>query len=123
MIESLSTTTGGGADAITTLGGDDIILGGRAGDGINAGAGDNLIIGDSGRISAASANTPHQLTGQAITLGLIETFTFTDGDVDTITTLGGNDIALGGMAGDIINVGAGNNLVLGDDGQIDFSRA
>jgi Ca2+-binding RTX toxin-like protein len=123
LIESLSTTAGGGVDTITTLGGDDIVIGGRFGDTLNVGDGDNLIIGDSGRITAADANTPHQLAGQSITLGLIESFEFTDGDVDGITTGAGNDIVIGGFAGDTIDVSSGHNIVLGDDGQIDYSRA
>src|SRR5262249_38809397 len=74
-------------------------------------------------ITAASTNGPHQLAGQPITLGLIETITFTDGGADGITTGIGNDIVLGGMAGDTIDASSGNNIVLGDDGQIDYSRA
>ena len=123
LIESLSTNAGGGVDTITTLGGDDIVIGGLFGDTINAGDGDNLILGDHGRITASSASTPHQLAGQPITLGLIETIAFTDGGSDTITTSIGNDIAIGGMSGDTIDVSGGHNLVFGDDGQIDFSRA
>ena len=46
---------GGGVDNITTLGGNDIVIGGRFGDTVDAGDGDNLVIGDSGRITAASA--------------------------------------------------------------------
>ena len=123
MIESLSTTTGGGVDTISSFGGDDIVLGGRFGDSIDAGDGNNLVLGDSGRITASNANSPHQLAGQPITLGLIETIAFTDGGIDTITTGVGNDIVLGGMDGDTIDVGSAINIVLGDDGQIDYSRA
>ena len=54
LIESTSTTVAGGADQITTGDGEDIIIGGRFGDTINAGNGDNLVIGDSGRIVAAN---------------------------------------------------------------------
>jgi Ca2+-binding RTX toxin-like protein len=121
LIESLSTTGAGGADTITTGAGNDIIIGGRYGDTIIANAGDNLVIGDSGRITAASADAPQ--FGVAMTYGLIETIAFGDGGVDNITTLGGRDIVLGGHAGDIIDAGEGNNIVLGDDGKIDYTRA
>ena len=122
LIDSLSTTSGGGIDTITTLGGSDIVIGGRFGDLINAGDGANLVIGDSGRITAAVANTP-QWAGLAMTLGLIETTAFDDGGADIITTGTGNDIVLGGDEGDTLGVAAGHNIVLGDDGRIDFVRA
>ena len=80
LIESLSTTRSGGVDTITTLGGNDIVIGGRFGDTINAGDGDNLVIGDSGRITAASAGAP-QFSGVPMTLGLIETIEYADGGV------------------------------------------
>jgi Ca2+-binding RTX toxin-like protein len=122
LIESLSTNLGGGVDNITTNGGDDIVIGGRFNDTLNAGDGSNLVIGDSGRITAANGNAPRQLPGQPVTLGLIETITFSDGGIDTISTGVGNDIVFGGMAGDVINAGSGQNIVLGDDGQIDYVR-
>ncbi|MFZ7127839.1 MAG: calcium-binding protein, partial [Desulfobacterales bacterium] len=62
LIESLSTTSSGGVDIITTGTGSDLIIGGRFGDTIAAGGGNNLVIGDSGKITAASANAP-QLSG------------------------------------------------------------
>ncbi len=128
LIESLSTNLRGGADAITTLGNDDIIIGGRFNDTINAGDGSNLVVGDSGRITAANGGAA-QFGGMAMTFGLIETIEFNDGGVDTINTGVGKDIILGGDEGDVIvaNVGeaAGNdlsNIVLGDDGKIDYVR-
>jgi Ca2+-binding RTX toxin-like protein len=121
LIESTSTTEFGGVDKITTGSGSDLIIGGRYGDTIEAGNGNNLVIGDSGRITAASADAPQ--FGVAMTYGLIETVAFGDGGVDTITTLDGNDIVLGGHEGDIIHAGEGNNIVLGDDGKIDYTRA
>ena len=71
-IVSTSTTNFGGADQITAGAGQDIIIGGRFGDTINAGDGDNLVIGDSGRILAAAFGAP-QLAGLPITLGTVET--------------------------------------------------
>ena len=38
------------------------------------------------------------------------------GGSDSITTLGGNDIVIGGIDADTINAGEGNNIVLGDSG-------
>jgi len=123
LIESFSITADGGVDEITSGSGSDLIVGGRYGDTIEAGDGNNLVIGDSGKITAANDDSVQQLAGIPMTFGEIETITFGDGGVDTITTLGGHDILLGGHEGDIINAGEGNNIVLGDDGQIDYTRA
>ncbi|MFO7963509.1 MAG: Calx-beta domain-containing protein [Desulfobacterales bacterium] len=122
LIESSSTTAFGGVDVITSGSGSDLVIGGREGDEIDAGAGNNLVIGDSGRITAASTDGP-QLAGIPMTFGLIETIEFGDGGVDTVTTLDGRDIVLGGDDGDVIDVGEGNNIVIGDDGKIDYTRA
>ena len=85
LIESLSTTSAGGVDNITANGGNDIILGGRHGDTINAGDGSNLVIGDSGRITAANTGVA-QFADVPMTFGLIETIAFGDGGSDSIST-------------------------------------
>ena len=112
----------GGNDTITAGDGSDLVVGGTGADTITVNNGDNLVLGDSGQITAAATDGP-QLAGLALTLGLVETTVFGDGGVDSITTLGGNDIVLGGHDADLINAGEGNNIVLGDDGQIDYVRA
>ncbi|RJR51575.1 MAG: hypothetical protein C4576_03520, partial [Desulfobacteraceae bacterium] len=96
---------------------------GRYGDTISAGDGNNLVIGDSGKITAAISNATQQLGGIPMTLGLIETTEYGDGGADTITTLDGLDIVLGGHDGDVIDAGNGNNIVLGDEGLIDYVTA
>ena len=122
----------GGADTIETGDGDDIVIGGRFDDLIRARNGDNLVIGDSGRILAATIDS---LTGQAhydnqpITLGRVETIEDTDGGADTIRTLTGYDIVLGGHGGDQISgsligdpgpASIDSNIILGDNGYIDY---
>ena len=62
LVQSTSTTAFGGADIITTGGGSDLVIGGRLGDSIDAGDGDNAVIGDSAIILADSVNAP-QLPG------------------------------------------------------------
>ena len=87
--------------------------------------GNNIVIGDSGMITAANDNTS-RFGNQPITIGRIETIEFGDGGIDTIrtgATSDGNDIVLGGHEGDFINVYEGDNIVLGDDGAIDYVRA
>ena len=123
LIESTSTAANGGVDTITSGAGTDILIGGRFGDTtIAAGDGSNLVIGDSGRITASTIDDP-EFGNQPITLGLVETTQSDDGGDDTITTGSGNDIVLGGQAADTIVVGEGDNIVLGDDGLIDYVRA
>ena len=61
-----------------------------------------------------------------MTFGLIETIEFGDGGSDNITTGADHDIVLGGhndgTDGSTVEscAGAGNNIVLGDDGEIDY---
>jgi len=119
LIESTSTMGNGGADTINSGAGNDIIIAGRYGDTVNVLGGNNIVIGDSGRITAANAGTP-QIAGQAMTIGLIETIAFGDGGTDNITTGAGNDTVLGGNEADTIDAGDGNNIVLGDNGYIDY---
>jgi Ca2+-binding RTX toxin-like protein len=120
LIDSLSTTTAGGPDTITSGSGQDIIIGGRYGDTIHAGAGDNLVIGDSGRITAANSEAVRQLSGIPMTLGLIESIEPADGGNDTIATLDGKDIIIGGQGGDFITAGAGDDIVIGDNGLLNY---
>ena len=134
LIESLATLVAGGADTIDTGDGEDIVLGGRFGDTIRAREGENLVIGDSGRIVAATVDrvgtatsdaigSAPQFAGLAMTIGLIETIEPGDGGNDLITTLSGRDIVLGGMADDTIDAGAGMDILLGDNGFVDYVLA
>jgi Ca2+-binding RTX toxin-like protein len=117
LIASTQTTSLGGGDSVTSGAGQDIIIGGREGDTINAGDGDNLVFGDSAQISAAIAGAS-QITGHSMTLGLVTSLTTADGGVDVITTGSGTDIVLGGMGADTLSLGAGNDIALGDNGEL-----
>jgi Ca2+-binding RTX toxin-like protein len=119
VIESTSPTDAGGVDGITSGGGQDIIIGGRFGDTIAAGHGDNLVIGDSGVITAAATGAA-QFAGLPITLGLVKSIATDDGGNDTIATGSGRDIVVGGALADTINAGDGDNIVFGDNGFIDY---
>ena len=95
------------------------------GDIVNAGDGRNLVFGDNGQITAASANTDRFGAATStiglnvlITLGRADTTDSLIGGADDLTTGSGNDIVLGGIDGDTINAGQGNNIVLGDSGYI-----
>ncbi|MGH2998422.1 MAG: beta strand repeat-containing protein, partial [Gaiellaceae bacterium] len=118
LLEILSTQTGadgslyGGNDMITTGAGNDTIVGGVGADAIGAGDGDNVVIGDSGEIDyQAGTGTLLDLTSIAPSFG---------GD-DHITTGAGRDLIIGGQGGDTIDAGEGNNVVVGDNGRIDFN--
>ncbi|MFA8443592.1 beta strand repeat-containing protein, partial [Yoonia sp.] len=102
-----TSTAEGGDDTITTLGGADVVIGGAGADGLTLGAGDNIALGDAGEIDA-----PTQTISSTRTTG--------DG-ADVITTLGGNDQIIGGGAGDTLDAGAGNNVILGDSGSYDVT--
>jgi Ca2+-binding RTX toxin-like protein len=119
-IASLSTTFAGGSDTITSTGGDDIIIAGRFGDDVHAGDGDNVVIGDSGQLLSAVVDTFQQFAGQPMTIALITTNTFADGGNDTVVTGIGEDIVLAGMAADHVTTSAANDVVLGDNGFVDY---
>lgn len=159
-----------GADSITTGSGRDMIIGGSRADVINAGAGDNAIIGDTGTINhdrltlatvsmvsafeSDGADTVTALGGMDdvilgggsdiadlgeglnrviggsgvinLTEGRIETAVGTDGvtsNDDQITTGSANDLVIGGYGSDVLNLGAGDNALLGDTGKILFNVA
>jgi len=106
-INSISTKDNGGTDGITTGAGDDIVIGGRFGDTIDAGSGNNVVIGDSGHIAFLNG-VPTR----------IETIEPDDGGGDTITTLTGDDIIFGGTKSDTIHAGAGVDVIFGDQGEV-----
>ena len=108
----------GGADEISGGAGRDFVLGGTGADlilgddalgGGAAAGGDDILIGDQGKIL---------LTNNVVTS--IET-TDTgagDGGIDEIHGNGGADVALGGVAGDKISGDGGNDILVGDQGKI-----
>jgi Ca2+-binding RTX toxin-like protein len=117
LITSTSTTELGGSDAISSGGGNDIVIGGRMDDTVNAGEGDNIVIGDSGAITAATVDAP-QLAGLPITIATVESISIADGGNDTITSGSGSDVVIAGFGSDIVDSGDGNDVVLGDNGVI-----
>ena len=109
----------GDGDTIISQGADDIIVGGRGHcdthdsalpcvdvvDDINAGGGNNIVLGDSGRLGFADG-----LITSAVSLAPAV------GGPDTISSTGGVDIVIGGDGGDTVQTGDGNDIVLGDNG-------
>jgi Ca2+-binding RTX toxin-like protein len=133
LVETIEPTIGGN-DTITTGIGADVILGGLGADVIVANLGevyvrgaatgnrldsDNVVVGDHGYVDWTRADRPGAVTGADGDASDIDLLVGTDptlGGIDTITTGAGNDIVMGGTAGDTIRAGAGNDLVFGDNG-------
>ena len=113
----------GGRDTINGGGGNDIIIGGSGtgettggnvgagGDTLNGNAGDDIIVGDGAYISRNSSDTIEKIA----TL-----FTNKGGD-DTIDGGTGLSIVLGGFGNDRITADIGADILLGDNGSIDYT--
>ena len=87
--------TFGGDDGITTGSGNDVVVGGIGSDTIDAGDGNNVVVGDNGLLVFNGAD------GNGATLDLVQTIApSAGGGVDGITTGSGDDVVLGGDAGD-----------------------
>src|SRR5207244_9592387 len=110
-IESMAPALGD-VDEIFAGNGLDRIIGGTAGDIINAGDGSNIVIGDAGYIDYVIAD------GDVTDIDRIWSTDTAIGGPDSITTGAGDDVVIGGQDGDTIGAGAGRNLVFGDNGQI-----
>jgi Ca2+-binding RTX toxin-like protein len=101
-----------------------------SGDRIVAGDGFNIVLGDNGRILAAGAEAP-RFGVIGLTLGLVETIDSLIGGSDEIVSGVGRDIVLGGIDADTILANSGEtasrpdagNLVIGDNGLIDWTAA
>ncbi len=104
-IESVGNT--GAADTFTGATGDDLVIGGAGGDTINAGAGNNVAIGDFGVIS---------LNGGIVVS--VEATEPNEGAADNLSGTTGNDVFLGGPNNDTISGGDGRNILLGDRGVV-----
>jgi Ca2+-binding RTX toxin-like protein len=98
-----------GGDDVITGGADNIILGGFGEDEIALGGGANIVLGDNGIV---------RRSGGVVTQVNTTDLDFLTGRADRITSLGGVNIVLGGVGGDLIDAAFGSNIVLGDNGQV-----
>jgi Ca2+-binding RTX toxin-like protein len=136
----------GGIDTIDSGDQDDILIGGRDGDVLDAGKGDNVVFGDHGQILTVTNQGVNNVVGgtarpadsvdHPLTYALITSIVPAGelGGADIITTGIGRDIVLGGAGADTINTFAsrgangvagtavqdGNNIVFGDYGLVDY---
>jgi Ca2+-binding RTX toxin-like protein len=112
---AVSTETGvdtgavGGNDTINTGGGNDVLIGGPGNDTMDAGGGYNIVIGDSGEVFfGAGGAVQHAAT-------IAPAF----GGADTITG-GGDNVVLAGTGPDTVTLSGNHELVLGDNGYVDW---
>ncbi|HEX2649809.1 MAG TPA: DUF4347 domain-containing protein [Burkholderiales bacterium] len=101
-----ASSTGGG-DMIDAGDGDNTILGGVGNDVIDAGTGNDVVLGDSGAVNFTSAG---------VILDATITNEGTGGD-DTIDVDGGNNVVLAGDGIDSVTALDGEDVVIGDNGQ------
>ena len=122
LVESVDTFAAGGkGDTITDDGSDDILFGGQGNDRIDAGAGQNIVFGDHGRILGVDTGVNRPMGDPVTTktdddyqvqvLGLVTSIDFGSlngaaneygNGNDTITTGIGRDIIVGGGGDDVI---------------------
>jgi Ca2+-binding RTX toxin-like protein len=104
-----STPVSGDRDIINLTSGVNTVIGGAGNDAITAGVGTNTILGDDGK---ATFFTNGELKS-------IESTNPGSGDVDTITLEDGTNTVIAGAGNDIVNIGGGTNIVLGDEGALE----
>ena len=102
-------TDSGGRDVITTGTGPDYILAGNGNDTINDRGGNNVVIGDRGRMEWVNGLPAFAISEFSV-----------DAGGDTVSTGNGRDAIIGGGGDDTVSAGDGDNYILGDYGQIRF---
>ena len=122
LVETVtSTATGlGGVDEIVTGDGADYVIAGVGDDKVNVGVtapdfGDDVVIGDNGHVEFDTT------TGESV-IDFIETIAPEHGGDDLIFVDEGADVVLGGSGMDVVHAGVGDfsDVVLGDNGEVDF---
>ena len=107
----------GGDDTIVAGLGGDFILGGVGADTITAGTGNNVVIGDDGSLAFVRGYLSMAKTLDA-GFGGNDVITV---DAGAVAGASGSNLILGGFANDTISAADGGNVVIGDDGEVDFA--
>jgi len=110
LTEAVSTDHGVGGDDIINAGdGDNLVLAGAGGDDVTTGVGNDVVIGDNGKVTFVSGiRSRVEATDSSNTTG---------GD-DTLNLDGGDDQAIAGVGKDRVETTSGENVLLGDNGYI-----
>ena len=105
----------GAGDTINLGTGNNVVLGGSGADTINATSGNDVIVGDNG-------NVVYSVPGVLMTVRTTDVVgASVYGGDDTITVGAGHDVILGGTGNDTITVnGTSNSIAIGDEGQINY---
>ena len=101
-----------GSDTINAGNGNNIIIGGYGDNSITTGSGDNLIFGASGAVSR------HAGTGVVVYANTVEEDYGGDNIIKAGTAGSGADTIMGGIGRNVIQVGGGKNVVIGHLGGI-----
>ncbi|CAM2780863.1 LEPR-XLL domain-containing protein [Vibrio rarus] len=100
----------GGDDTVSLGEGDNLVIGGNGSDVINTANGVDVIIGDNGQFIFDDQGVLIQGKTTAIE----------QGGSDTINAGNGVNLVLGGYANDHITTGDDNDIVIGDNGEVDY---
>jgi Ca2+-binding RTX toxin-like protein len=98
-----------GGNTIASGGGNDVLVGGPGSDSMDAGGGYNVVIGDSGEVFFGAGGAVQHAATIAPAYGA----------ADAITGAGDN-VVLGGAGEDAITLSGNHELVLGDNGYVDW---
>jgi len=143
----------GAGDILYGDSGNDVIAGGAGSDTMDGGAGDDILLGShgvsveadgSGQANDVYANAPdvsgdtlYGDTGNDILIGdsgyvtrggseqvqFVESTDTDQGGNDTVDTGSGDNIVLGGFADDTITAYSGNDILIGDNGEVDYNAS
>jgi Ca2+-binding RTX toxin-like protein len=111
LVAAFSTDTAtGGDDQVTAGAGRDVVVGGGGADTLTAGDGANVLIGDSATL----------IFDAGVLVSAVSLDPANGGD-DQIAGGAGDDVIVGGVGADTVDAGGGDNVVFGDDGEVDLS--
>ena len=116
----------GGSDGILTGVGNDLVLGGAGGDGIDSAYsngsttadGKDIVIGDHAKLVYGNGVSTVTATGSELRDGVLVTLTPIDtmfGGSDVVYTGAGEDLVVGGTGSDALDAGSARDLVFGDN--------
>src|SRR6185503_6660744 len=103
-----------GTDTLNAGAGNNTVIGGVGTDTINALGGNDTILGDNGQFNFAPLTA---------IISSVSTTELALGDVDRINAGDGQNILLGGFGSDQISAGVGYDVIMGDNGRIDYNAA
>ncbi|OWV08321.1 calcium-binding protein [Fibrobacter sp. UWH3] len=130
-IHSVSETVGGN-DVITAHGDKNVAIGGAGSDEIYLNGENNVAVGDNGEVKFAGSDVVKNASGDVVDhvygdssttyLNYVQSTSDAHGAIDTITTQNGKNVVIGGTDSDMIATGSGNDVIVGDGGEVYVDR-